>query len=218
MDNDELKAAWQAMEAQLAEHGRLQVEYMRERKLERTRGLLRPLFWGQVLQALLGVGLVVLGVACWKQNPGVAGVFATGVVVHAFGVVTLVAAAITLGLMACIDYTAPVLRIQMQLAQLQRFHTLNGIVCGLPWWIAWVLVVIAVAGAGRPVSSGPTPAWIAWSLAVGVAGMLGTWLLHYLAQRSPGSRMARFLRDTASASSLRRAQAALDDVRRFASD
>ncbi|MDI9240401.1 hypothetical protein QLQ15_15955 [Lysobacter sp. LF1] len=218
MDNDELKAAWQAMETQLAEQGRVQMELVREKKLDRTRGLLRPLFWGQVLQVLLGVGLIVLGVACWKQNLGVAGLFAVGVVVHAFGVVTLVAAAITLGLMARIDYTAPVLRIQTQMAQLQRFHTLNGIACGLPWWVAWVLVVVAFAGAGRPLSSGPTPAWIAWSLAVGVVGMLGTWLLHYLAQRAPDSRLARFMRDTAAASSLRRAQAALDDVRRFGSD
>lgn len=215
MDNDELKGAWQALERQMAEQARIGLELVREKKLDRTHGLLRPLFWGQVLQILLGLGLIVLGIACWKQNLDIPGLLATGVIVHAFGVVTVVAAGLTLGLMARIDYTAPVVHIQKQVAVLRRFYTLNGIVCGVPWWIAWVLVVVAFAGAGNPPSPGVTPLWIQWCLAIGVAGMLGTWLLHWLAQRSPHTRLARFMRDTAAGSSLRRAQASLEEVARF---
>ncbi len=86
MELDELKHAWQALGRQLERQEAIQWQLLRERKLERVRHGLRPLVWGQVLQMLLGLGLIALGVACWTGNAGVPGLFWSGVLVHAFGV------------------------------------------------------------------------------------------------------------------------------------
>ena len=65
MELDELKHAWQALGRQLERQEAIQWQLLRERKLERVRHGLRPLVWGQVLQMLLGLGLIALGVAGW---------------------------------------------------------------------------------------------------------------------------------------------------------
>ena len=49
---------------------------------------------------------------------------------------------------------------------LLRFYTVNANVCGLPWWIMWVLVVVAFAGLGPVEPPAVTPAWIWISLAM----------------------------------------------------
>src|SRR5690606_1415901 len=105
---------------------------------------------------------------------------ATGLVLHAFGLVNIVLAAITLGLATTIDYTAPVLDIQRRLARLLRVYGINAAACGLPWWIMWVLVVVAVGGLqGIPPGAG-TPAWISLGLGIGIAGLVATGLYAWL--------------------------------------
>ena len=98
MELDELKAAWQVLGDRLERQEAIQWQLLRDRKLDRVRASVRPLFWGQALQAMLGIGLLVLGVACWGRNTDVPGLFATGIVLHAFGVVTMVMAIITMSL------------------------------------------------------------------------------------------------------------------------
>ncbi|HRN62401.1 MAG TPA: serine/threonine protein kinase, partial [Luteimonas sp.] len=141
MELDDLKRAWQTLGLQLETTQALQWELLRERKLDKARRHLRPLIWGQLLQLALGIGLIVLGVACWTRNTDVPGLLATGIIVHAFGVVTAAMAGLTIALAGSIDYSAPVLRIQKRMALLLRFQTLNSNLCGLPWWVMWVLVV-----------------------------------------------------------------------------
>lgn len=216
MEPDELKAAWQALDRRMAQQNQINLYLFREGRLEKARRHLRPLFWGQMLQALLGIGLILLGVACWTRNIDVAGLFGAGLLVHAFGVVTVAAAGITLGLMASIDYSAPVLKIQKQMARLLRFYTLNANVCGVPWWVMWVLVVVAFAGLGKVAPLAPTPAWIWISLAAGMAGTLGTWAFllwkHRSARQAPPGD-ATCLAD--GADGIRRSQRILDEVAEF---
>ncbi|MEN1939786.1 hypothetical protein WCE39_01590 [Luteimonas sp. MJ174] len=180
MELDELKQAWQALGRQLEHHDGIQLQIHRERRLDAARRGLRPLVWGQVLQAALGVALVVLGVACWTRNLDVPGLLAAGIAVHAFGLVNIVFAAITIALATRIDYGASVLDIQRQLARLLRVHGLGAAICGLPWWIMWVLVVVAVAGLGDVRAAGGTPGWITLSLGAGIAGLIATALYAWL--------------------------------------
>lgn len=215
MEPDELKAAWQDLGRRLERHDAINLRLLRESRLDKLRGSLRPLFWGQLLQFLLGIGLIALGVGCWTRNTGIPGLLAAGIVVHAFGALTAAASGITLGLMGSIDYSAPVLEIQKRFALLKRFYTLNGIVCGLPWWIMWVPVVVAFAGFGEHPPHGGTPLWIWINLGIGVFGLLATWGFYLWSQKSGHSRLAKALRDTAAGASLRRAQALLDEVREF---
>lgn len=212
MELDDFKSAWQALDARLSRQDRLQLELLRERKLDNARRGLRSLVFGQWLQLLLGVGITVLGVACWSRNLDVPALFASGVLLHAFGVITAAMAGLTLGLVAMIDYSAPVVVIQKQMARLLRFHTVNSNVCGLPWWIMWVVVVLGFAGLGDVDRSVPTPAWIWLSLAVGIAGLLGTWAwTAWRARRGPVPD-----RDMADGcDGIRRGRRLLDEIARF---
>ena len=55
MEADELKSAWQSLDRRLSQQNDIQLALLRDHKLERARGGLRPLIVGQVLQMLLGV-------------------------------------------------------------------------------------------------------------------------------------------------------------------
>lgn len=175
MEHDDLKMAWQALERRLAQQERLQTDLLREDRLLQARRRLRPLLVGQWLQLSLGAALAWLGAACWTQQLDTPAFLAAGLAVHGFGVLTLIGAVTTLSLAAAVDYDAPVVRIQKRLAQLLRAQTLNMALCGTPWWIAWVLVVVAVAGLRDSGAGATAAAWVWGSLAVGALGMLATW-------------------------------------------
>ncbi|WP_052772833.1 hypothetical protein [Luteimonas sp. FCS-9] len=175
MEHDDLKTAWQSLERRLARQERIQLDLLRDDRLRQARRGLRPLLVGQWLQLALGVALAWLGAACWTRQFDAPGFLAAGLAVHGFGVLTLIGAATTLSLAAAIDYDAPVVRIQKRLAQLLRAQTLNMVVCGTPWWIAWVLVVVAIAGLRASGANAPTAAWVWASLAIGAIGLIATW-------------------------------------------
>ena len=62
MELDDIKSAWQALDARLARQDALQLELLRGQKQAQARRNLRPLLFGMALQAVLGIGLVLLGV------------------------------------------------------------------------------------------------------------------------------------------------------------
>lgn len=214
MELDELKNAWQALGRQLERQETLQWQLLRERKLEHVRRGLRPLAWGQALQFLLGIGLILLGVACWTRNTDVPGLFWSGLLVHAFGVAHVALAGITLALIGTFDYSAPVLRIQKQMAQLRRVYAINANVCGAPWWVMWLLVVLAFAGLGEVEPAAGTPLWIQLSLALGVAGWLATYALGWFAHRR-ARRAGREGGLIDESDAIRRGRALLDEIAEF---
>ena len=175
MELDELKQAWQTLDRHLARQHDLQWQLLRDRKLDKVRGHLRPLFWWQAVQVLLGIGLILLGVACWTRNTDVPALLVSGLLVHAFGVATAAMAGITLGLAGNVDYSSPVLKIQKQMARLLRFYKLNADLCGAPWWIMWLPIVVALGGL-RPLDpAAGASSWLVGSAIGGSVGLLGTW-------------------------------------------
>lgn len=215
MELDDLKSAWQMLDARLARQDRLQLELLRERKLDQARRNLRALYIGMPLQGLLGIGLVLLGVACWTRNPGVPGLFASGIALHVFGVLHIAFAALVTGLAATMDYAAPVLAIQKRLRLLLRLQVLNSNVCGAPWWVLWVLVVIGFAGLSPQAATGATPGWITISLVLGIAGTVATWLWAAFGSRGPRDPLARM---DDGADGIRRNLRLLDELERFERD
>lgn len=213
MELDELKTAWQKLGRQLERNEEVNLKLLADRKLTRARTGLRPLFWGQLLQAALGVFLIVLGVACWTRNIHVPGLLVSGIIVHAFGVANVALAGLTMGLIATVDYSAPVLRIQKQMARLLRFYNFNSNVCGGPWWIMWVLVVVAFAGLGSYPPDAATPLWIWISLGIGIAGLLGTWF--YLRRTSRLARSENGKPRCDGSDGIRRSQRILDEIAQF---
>lgn len=215
MEPDEIKAAWQALDARLSRQEDLQRELLRGQHRQQAQRQLRPLRIGLLLQALLGVGLVLLGVGCWRTNPGIPGLLATGIALHAFGVLHIVFAVAVLTLTGGIRPSSAVLTIQRRLRALLRLQRLNSAVCGAPWWIGWVLVVVGFAGQAPVAPGTPTPAWIWASLALGLVGTLATW-----------AWMARSLRRVDAprgwlddgADGIRRSLRLYEDVARFERD
>lgn len=215
MEPNELQAAWQALNERIERSDALNLQLLRERKLDKLQRSLRPLAIGQVLQIALGIGLCVLGIACWKHNLHLPAYFASGIVVHAFGVANIAFGAITLSLIGTLDPAAPLLKIQTRFGLLRRFYGFGGAALGLPWWILWVPVMLAFAGLLPKAPDVPT-AWVWWNLGIGLAGLLATWAAFWWAQRHPqANALSRWLVDTAHAQSLRRAQRQLDELRAF---
>jgi hypothetical protein len=213
MELDDLKSAWQSLDRRLQLDNALRLDDLRERRLDKARGNLRPLLFGMAVQALLGIGLVVLGVACWHRNMDVPGLLLTGIVLHAFGVLHVAFAGIITGLAASMDYAAPVLAIQKRLRLLLRLQVLNSNACGAPWWIVWVLVVIGFAGLSAGHAAGPTPTWIWISLGFGLVGMLATWAWTARAARK---REGLYARMDDGGDGIRRSLHLLDEIERCA--
>ena len=215
MELDDLKLAWQTLDARLARLDQVQLDLLQERRFDRARRNLRPLLVGMALQALLGLGLVLLGVACWTRNPDVPGLLLSGLALHAFGVMHIALAGIVAGLASTLDYGASVLAIQKRLRLLLRMQVFNSNACGAPWWIMWVVVVIGVAGLSPAPASAATPAWIWISLGIGAIGTVATWAWTARAARKPDPLYARI---DDGADGIRRNLRLFDDIERFERD
>ena len=215
MELDDLKLAWQTLDARLARLDQVQLDLLQERRFDRARRNLRPLLVGMALQVLLGLGLVLLGVACWTRNPDVPGLLLSGIALHAFGVMHVALAGIVAGLASTLDYGASVLAIQKRLRLLLRMQVFNSNACGAPWWIMWVVVVIGVAGLSPAPDATATPAWIWISLGIGAIGTVATWAWTARAARKPGPLYAR-IED--GADGIRRNLRLFDDIERFERD
>ena len=120
MELDDFKPAWQAMNRKLDQQTALNLEILREIRMEKTRHGLRPLVWGQVLHIVLGALVIVLAVGFWSNHRHVPHLLFTGLLMHAYGLAMILFSARMLVLIHGIDFGAPVLGIQKQLARLRR--------------------------------------------------------------------------------------------------
>lgn len=222
MELDELKQAWKTLDARLTLQNRLQLEALHERKVGRIRSRLRPLFWGQIIQILFGVWMVLIGVDVWASHRDTLHLLLAGLVVHAYGVATIIAAGVVCAGIARIDHAAPVLELQRRLARLRRAYVLGGMCVGLPWWVMWVpfIMTLAMSATGIDIyavahASSPLANWLNISIAVGVLGLIGTWIFHRWSRHPSRAALGKKLDDGAAGGSLRKAQAELDALTRY---
>jgi len=215
MELDDFKSAWKALDRRLERDSAIQLQLLRDRSLDRARTSLRPLYIGQIVQILWGLGFIVLAAMLWSTGPAAVSVIAAGVVVHAYGVISIIAAGLVLAGLSRIDYAAPVLEIQKRLARVRRAYIGSGIVAGLSWWLLWVpllMVLLGLVGVDLYVR---TPATVWCGLGIGAFGLLATAWFHRWSRHPSRSRMARTMDDAFTGSSLRKAQAQLDELQRF---
>lgn len=216
MELDDLKQAWQMLDKRLQLDNSLKLHDLRERKLDKARGSLRPLFWGQVAQILLfGIPVIALASLLWMSQPQHASVIVAGIVLHAYGVFTIIAAGVVLGQLGKIDYSAPVLEIQKQLARVRVLYIRSGMVAGLPWWFLWVVVLMVLTGLGDVDLFAKAPSLVWLGLGIGAVGLLATWWFHRWSRRPERAEFGRKVDDSMAGGSLRRAQAQLDELARF---
>lgn len=218
MELDDFKSAWQSLDRRLQLDNTLKLHELRERKLDKTRGSLRPLFWGQVVQILFGIAFVLLASLLWMSQPTHASSIVAGVLVQAYGVLTIVAAGVVLGQIGNIDYSQPVLGIQKQLLRARTLYIRSGMVAGLPWWFLWIAILQTLAGLGDVDLLAKAPALVWSGYGIGIAGLLATWWFHRWARRPQRAEFGRKMDDSLSGGSLRKALAQLDELQRFERD
>jgi len=219
MKLDDLKQAWQSLDKRLQQQSALDLAAFRERKVGGIRISLRPLFWGQLLQILFGIVTVVAGVWLWKHFSAITAILVAGILVHLYGVATIIASGTVLGGISRIDRSLPVLELQQRLAKLRKTYILSGAVVGLPWWVLWLVPVIVVVSL-KNAQTGVTglPGWIWVSLAACTFGMLATLVFDRWLKRPGREALAKRMEDSAAGGSLRRAQAELDELKRYAEE
>ena len=215
MELDDFKSAWQAIDRRLELDNRLKLHDLRERTLHKARGSLRPLFWGQVAQILFGIPFILLAALLWMSHPAHASTIVAGVLVHAYGVLTIIGAGVVLGQLGKIDYSQPVLDIQKQLLRARTFYIRSGMVAGLPWWFLWIAILQVLAGLGDVDLLAKVPSLVLSGYGIGIAGLLATWWFHRWARRPERAGFGRKMDDSLTGGSLRKALAQAEELRRF---
>lgn len=211
---NDLKAAWQTMNRNLERQHALALHQFKQSNLARFRSGLRPLAVGQIIQLICGAILAGLSAQFWAGHIGSFHLMTYGILLHGYGVMLAGFAVRDLMLIHAIDYSAPVVAIQKQLAALRAWHVRTGTwfaITGCFIWIPLMLVVFYWLGADVWSAK---PEVVSWFLLNGiVAAGLAYWLV-YMTRHGQG-RFAKYLQASAAGRSVKRAEAALDEIARF---
>ncbi len=213
MELDDIKAAWKVLDERLTRQNALGLALVRESRLDRLRRGLRPLVWGQALQMLIGAAGCLVFAPIWIHHLDRPAALIGGLVMHLYCIGLIVVGGLVEGQIARIDHAAPVLELQRRLLKLRQTYAVGGaLAVGLPWWFLTAPLLLALT-AGRIMDTAPEVIWS--QLAIGAAGLLGTWWFHRWAHRPERAAFGRKVDASAAGGSLRRAQAALDELAAF---
>jgi len=213
MELDELKQAWQVLDQRLQQQHALNVQFFRDGRLDKLQRGLRPLVWGQAIQIIIGVLGALFFAPIWIAHRHEPAVLIAGLVMHLYCIGMIVVGAVVQTQIARIDYGAPVVAIQRQLLRLRKSYSIAGAcVVGLPWWFLTAPLLVVLTRGGIMLAA-PSVIWI--QLAVGALGLLATAWFYRWSHRPERAELARRIDDSTVGGSIRRAQAALDDIVRF---
>lgn len=210
MELDDLKSTWQALDRHMQQQSALNLHLFLERKLDKARSGLRRLYWGKIAQILFGDALIYFGIMAAIGHRADPPLLACSLFMLAYGVLTVVFGGVSLGRIASIDYTAPVVEIQKRVDTLRRTHVLANWCLGLPWWFLWIAIFVLEMKANVGVDLFVVaPSFIGISGAIGVAGFIATIGYFRWRQARPDAATHDAPRG------LRDAKSALDDISRF---
>lgn len=214
MELDELKSAWQLLGRQLERQNALQLHEQRGRRAVRVRRRLLPLATGQAIQMLAGAAALLFLLPFWTGAAwtGVSWLTVCGLVLHAYCIGLIGFGGVMQARVSRIDPTEPVLVLQRRLATLRRDYVVGGMLVGLPWWFLTAPLLVVLTR-GAILDQAPSVVWI--QLVIGAIGLAATWWFHRWAHRAGREKLGRWLDDSAAGGSIRRAQAALEELRSY---
>jgi hypothetical protein len=219
MELDEMKLAWQALGRQLERQNALSLQLFRQGQASRLRRHLRPLVWGQSLQIVLGVALMLWGIVFWSTHRGIWQAVACGVTMQVFGTLALIFPIRLLSMQQGIDYAAPVLDIQRRLARMRAWRVkVEAPVYAVLGSVIWIPALMMLAQHAADRVGGLVlwrhlrPGTVAW-LVSSVVVSLGVVVLAYVVLRKLGFR--RWLEDNFAGGAIRKAESALEEIARF---
>jgi serine/threonine-protein kinase len=218
MELDDLKTAWGELDRRLETSLALNRSLFKELKLDKARsalGGLARVLWCELISG--AVAALVLG-SFLAGHLSDARFAIPAIVLQIAAILTIAACVWQLAVVGRIDYSAPVVTIQHELATLRllRVHVTRWVLLLAP--LLWTpLVIVAAKGCfgfdvyreiGRP--------WIAANIAFGLAVIpVGFWMANRFAARSGGSRVLKHLADAIAGRSLGRAMGLVDEIARF---
>src|SRR5690606_31777215 len=142
MELDELKQAWKTLDQRLEQQYALNLSMLRERKLNKTRRRMRPLWWGQMIQIGVGVILMLLFAPYWVAHSGTPHLMIYGLLMHVYGLVCVLTAARNLYLQSHLNIDAPVLELQHRVAELRAWRLWEAVIHGVIWCLLWIPLIL----------------------------------------------------------------------------
>ena len=210
---DDLKLAWQELSVKLERQNALALRQVKDNQFGQFRSGLRPLTLGQFLQLIIGVAIAAFSGGFWFDHLTNPQFFVCGLLLHIYGLMFIAFAVRDLVLIRRIDYSAPVLEIQRQLAELRAWHLRAAAWHGLSGSVIWLpvmLIVLHLLGVDFLMNK---PADLYWLISTAFVCLAVTYGLIFLS-RSPGN-CGRALRNSWIGRSVNLAQATLDEIEKF---
>jgi hypothetical protein len=212
---DDLKTAWQTLNRNLERQNEFALHQFKDSKLQRLRSGLRPLVIGQIIQIICGALLAIVGGSFWFDHIGVADLMFYGIIVHVYGIMLIVFAARDLFLIQRLDYAAPVLALQKQIADLRNWHVRAGIWFGITGCFIWIpLMLMIFYGLGADVWM-RKPSVVGWFVLSGFISLAVLFAIVLWSRLSGKEKFAKNLEDNSAGRSVSRAQKVLDEIARF---
>ena len=215
MELDEMKLAWQSLDRRLEEHLALNKKVLLQEKRSKASGKLRPLVWGQGMQMIIGSIMALMAAGFWSVAHDIPHLFYAGLSLHIYGLLLIVFGGVMQGVMSRIDYSAPVIEIQKQVAKMRSLYIQCGMILGLVWWLLWIpLTMVAFAWAfGFDIyTKGPPMMIVSWWI-IGFTGLLAT--LGFMAWASKRPDLSKKIEASAAGKSLNNAVTFLDEIAEF---
>ena len=213
MELDDMKLAWQTLDHRLQQQYALNVQILRDTRMETARRGLRPLAWGQLLQMAIGMAGIALFAPVWVAHLHQPAVLVAGLVMHLYFLGMVIVGGLVRSQIASIDFGAPVLMIQRQLLKLRKTYAFWGAcLVGQPWWFMTAPLLVVLTR-GTIMDNAPEVIWI--QLTIGAVGLFVTGWFYRWAHRPERAVLGRKLERSATGASIRRAQAAAEDIARF---
>jgi hypothetical protein len=215
MELDEMKLAWQSLDRRLDQHMALNKKALLQEKRSKAPSKLRPLIWGQGFQMIAGSVMALLAAGFWNATQNIPHLFYAGLSLHIYGILLIIFGGAMQGMMSRVDYSAPVLEIQKQLARVRSLYVQCGTLLGLVWWLLWIpftMVVFAWAFGFDIYAKGPPMMILSWWI-IGFTGLLATIGFMAWASKRPG--LSKKLERSAAGKSLNRAQQFLEEIAEF---
>lgn len=143
MDLDDLKAGWAELDRRLE---RMEAHLATAPARAGVRVELRRLVVGQWVQAAFGLLLAIAAGSFWVDHRGVPNLLIAGLLLHAYGIAMVVAAARNLFLAGRVDESAPVLQLQRRIASLRAWRIREGRFFGIAGCFMWVAMLVWAFG------------------------------------------------------------------------
>jgi hypothetical protein len=215
---DDLKTAWQALDRKLERQHALVLHQFKETKLAKVRGGFRPLVIGQIIQTIIGLMFALLGGSFWFDHIGKPHLVIYGLLLHAYGIMMIVFALRDMVFIHEIDYGAPVVAIQKQIARVRAWRQRAGVwfaVAGCFIWVPLILMIFYGLGADVWMKSRDVVYWFLLSSSICLALTYG---LIWWSRRPGRERLAKYLRDSSAGKTVTRAEEMLAEIERFERD